>query len=99
MQEFSDNNNTFSTIKMILFYFNKDFHSRMSFDSDTTDYKITRQRLEIRKVDDIVKRMKKLLIFDRQQLKKIKQIIKTQVNKHQKDVTYEINNQIILNFR
>jgi len=39
---------------MIFFYFNKEFHSRMSFDSDTTDYETTRERLEARKADDIV---------------------------------------------
>jgi len=42
MMKFSDNFNTFLTISMISFYFNKDFHSRMSFDSDTTDYETTR---------------------------------------------------------
>ncbi len=42
MMKFSDNFNTFSTILMTSFYFNKDFHSRMSFDSNTTDYETTR---------------------------------------------------------
>ncbi len=41
MMKFSDNFNTFSTILMTSFYFNKDFHSRMSFNSDTTDYEMT----------------------------------------------------------
>jgi len=54
MMKFSDNSNIFSITLMISFYFNKKFHSRMSFDSDTTDYKTTRERLEARKVDDIV---------------------------------------------
>ncbi len=54
MIKFSDNFNIFSTILMIFFYFNKDFHSWMSFDSDTTDYKITRQRIETRKINDII---------------------------------------------
>ncbi len=39
---------------MISFYFNKDFHSRMSFDSDTTDYEMICQHIETRKIDDIV---------------------------------------------
>jgi len=76
---------------MILFYFNKEFHSRMSFDSDTTDYKTTRERLEARKADDIVIRMKELLSFDRQQLKKTKLIIEVQVNKHRRDIIYEVD--------
>jgi len=54
----------------------------MSFDSDTTDYKTTRQRIEVRKIDDIVIQMSELLTFDHQQLKKIKQITEAQMNKH-----------------
>ncbi len=65
MMKFSENFNIFLIISIISFYFNKEFHSRMSFDSDTTDYKITHEHLEARKVDDIVIWMKKLLIFNR----------------------------------
>jgi len=54
----------------------------MSFDSDTTDYETIHERLEARKADDIAIQMKELLIFDHQQLKKTKQIIKAQINKH-----------------
>jgi len=76
---------------MIFFYFNKEFHSRMSFDSDTTDYKTTRERLEARKADDIVIQMKELLNFNRQQLKKMKLIIEVQINKHRRNVIYKVN--------
>jgi len=48
----------------------------MSFNSDTTDYKTTHECLEARKANDIIIQMKELLIFDCQQLKKTKQIIK-----------------------
>jgi len=54
----------------------------MSFNSDTTDYKITHERLKARKADDIIIQMKELLSFDHQQLKKTKLIIKAQINKH-----------------
>jgi hypothetical protein len=63
----------------------------MSFDSDTTDYETTRERLEARKADDIAIRMKELLNFDRQQLKKTKLIIEVQINKHRRDVIYEVD--------
>jgi len=76
---------------MTLFYFNKNFHSRMSFDLDTTDYETTHERLEARKADDIIIQMKELLIFDHQQLKKTKQIIKAQINKHKQDIIYEVD--------
>ncbi len=66
MIEFSDNVNTFLIILMISFYFNKEFHSWMSFNSDTTDYKITHEWIEVRKANDIVIQMKKLLNFNHQ---------------------------------
>ncbi len=99
MIEFSDNVNTFLIISMTSFYFNKEFHFQMSFDSDTTDYKITHEWIEVRKADDIIIWRKELLNFDRQQLKKTKLIIEVQINKHKRDVIYKINDQVWLSFR
>ncbi len=99
MMKFSDNFNIFSIISMISFYFNKDFHPRMSFDSDTTDYEIICERLKARKADDIVIWMKELLSFDHQQLKKMKLIIEAQINKHKRDVIYKIDDWVWLFFR
>ncbi len=65
MMKFSKNFNIFLIILMISFYFNKNFHSRMSFNSDTTDYEITRARIKARKIDDITVKMKDLLNFNR----------------------------------
>ncbi len=96
MMKFSENFNIFSIISMISFYFNKEFHSWMSFNSDTTDYKITYKRLEVRKVDNIIIQMKELLIFNHQQLKKMKQIIEAQINKHKWDIIYEVNDWVWL---
>ncbi len=76
---------------MIFFYFNKEFHSQISFNSNTTDYETTCERLEARKADDIVIQMKELLDFNHQQLKKTKLIIEIQINKHKWDVIYEVN--------
>ncbi len=99
MMKFNDNFNIFLITSMILFYFNKEFHSWMSFDSDTTDYKTTCEQLEARKADDIVIWMKELLSFDHQQLKKTKLIIEVQINKHKRDITYEVDNWVWLSFR
>jgi len=99
MMEFSDNSNTSSATSMTPFYFNKGFHPRMSFDPNTTDYETTRERLEARKADDIAIRMKELLNFDRQQLKKTKLTIEVQVNKHRRNVTYEVDDWVWLSFR
>ncbi len=78
MMKFSENFNIFSIISITSFYFNKSFHSRISFNSDTTNYETIHQRLEARKAGNIIIWMKKLLIFDHQQLKKTKHIIKAQ---------------------
>ena len=67
---------------MILFYFNKEFHSQMSFNSNTTDYETTYERLEAKKANDIIIQMKELLNFNHQQLKKMKLIIEVQINKY-----------------
>ncbi len=99
MMKFSDNFNIFLITSMILFYFNKEFHSWMSFDSDTTDYETTHERLEVRKADDIVIWMKELLNFDRQQLKKTKLIIEVQINKHRWNVIYKVNDWVWLSSR
>ncbi len=99
MMKFSDNFNIFSITSMILFYFNKEFHFRMSFDSDTTDYETTHEWLEARKADDIVIQMKELLNFDHQQLKKTKLIIEVQINKHRRDIIYEVDDWVWLSFR
>ncbi len=99
MMKFSDNFNIFSITSMILFYFNKEFHSWMSFDSDMTDYKTIHERFEARKANNIVIQMKELLSFDHQQLKKTKLIIEVQINKHRRNVTYEVDNWVWLSFR
>ena len=70
LTKFSDNNNVFSLILMFFFYMNKDFHSRMSFNSNTSNYNLTRERIEAEKIDDIVNRMQKLLKFDQSTWKK-----------------------------
>ncbi len=96
MIEFSENFNIFLIISITSFYFNKSFHSRMSFNSDITDYETTCECLKVRKADDIIIWMKELLIFDYQQLKKTKQIIEAQINKHKWDVIYEVDNWVWL---
>jgi len=64
----------------------------MSFNSDTTDYKTICECFEARKVNDIIIQMKELFIFNHQQLKKMKQIIEAQINKHKRDIIYEVDN-------
>lgn len=96
MIEFSDNNSLFSVTSLSPFYFDKGFHLCMSFSSDITTYESTCEWLQSAKVEDIVTHLQKILNFDLQQLKKSRVVMKTQTDKHWKDVSYEIENMIWL---
>ena len=54
MMKFNDNFNIFSITSMILFYFNKEFHFWMSFNSDMIDYKTTYKWFKARKANNII---------------------------------------------
>ena len=73
---------------------NKDFHSRMNFNLNTSNYDSTRERIEAKKIDDIVNRMQKLLKFDQKHMKKIRSTMRKQINKHRKKVKYQIDDSV-----
>jgi len=58
MIEFIDNNVILSSIEQLAFFLNKDFHSRMSFDLNSTEYEITQARIEASKAKNIFEHMK-----------------------------------------
>ncbi len=64
-----------------------------------TDYETTHEQLEFRKANDIIIQIKELLSFDYQQLKKTKLIIEVQINKHRRNVIYEVNDWVWLSFK
>ena len=63
----------------------------MSFNSDTTIYEFTRERLQAITASNIISRIKKLLVYETKQLQKSKKIISHQINKHRKNVDYKID--------
>ncbi len=99
MIKFVDNNILFSVIFLILFFMNKSFHSRMSFDSDIIEYESTRERLQIDRVKNISEQMNKTLIFAREALIKTRKQMMNQANKHKKKINYEIESKMFLNER
>ncbi len=58
MTKFVDNNAISSLIEQSAFFLNKSFHSRMSFDSNSTEYEIIRARIEASKAKNIFEHMK-----------------------------------------
>jgi len=97
MIEFVNNNALSSVISLILFFMNKSFHSRMSFDPDIIKYESTRERLQITQVKDIFNHMNKTLIFAREALIKTREQMMNQTNKHKKKINYKIESKMFLN--
>ena len=58
MTEFIDNNAISSSIEQSTFFLNKNFHSCMNFDLNSTEYEITQTRIEASKAENIFKHMK-----------------------------------------
>jgi len=99
MIEFIDNNALFSVIFSIFFFLNKGFHPRMSFEPDVIEYESSRERLQTAKVENISENMNKTLKFARESLVKTREQMMKQVNKHRKEVDYEIESKMFLNER
>ncbi len=97
MIEFVNNNVLSSIIFLTLFFMNKNFHSRMSFDLDIIEYESIRERQQIAWVEDIFDHMNKTLIFAREALIKTREQMMNQANKHRKKVNYEIESKMFLN--
>ena len=58
-----------SITKITPFFANKGFHPRISFSSNTTKYKITRERLLAARAEDITRTIKNVLDFITQNAK------------------------------
>ncbi len=97
MIEFINNNILSSVIFLTLFFMNKSFHSRMSFNSDIIEYESTHERLQINRVKNISEQMNKTLIFAREALIKTWEQMMNQANKHKKKVNYKIKSKMFLN--
>ncbi len=99
MIEFIDNNALFSVIFLISFFLNKDFHSCISFELNVIEYKSFHECLQMTKVENISEHMNKTLKFARKSLVKTRKQMMKQVNKHKKEVDYEIESKMFLNER
>ncbi len=99
MIEFINNNALFSVIFLISFFLNKDFHSHMSFELDVIKYESSHERLQMTKAENISEHMNKTLKFAHKLLVKTWEQMMKQVNKHRKEVDYEIKLKMFLNER
>ena len=99
MIEFVDNNAILSSIEQSTFFLNKNFHSHMSFDSNSIEYEITRARIEADKAENIFEHIKWSLALIKQVLTRVRVTMKKQIDKHQKKMIYKIDDMMFLNSR
>ena len=71
----------------------------MSFELDVIEYESFCERLQTAKVENISENMNKTLKFARESLVKTREQMMKQVNKHRKEVDYEIESKMFLNER
>ena len=96
MIEFVNNNALSASIKIIFFFVNKSFYSRISFSLDSTLYISTRERLQTAKIKVITDSIKKTLRMMTIKAKVAKNTMIMQVNKHRKKIIYKEDNIIFL---
>ena len=99
MTEFADNNAISPSIEQSTFFLNKNFHSRMSFDSNLIEYEITRVKIEADKAKDIFEHMKRSLTLTKQALARFRVTMKKQADKHRKETVYKVGDMMFLNSR
>ena len=99
MTEFINNNAISSSIEQSAFFLNKSFHSRMSFDLNSTEYEITRTRIEVSKAKNIFEHMKRSLALIKQALARVRVTMKKQIDKHRKEMIYRTDDMMFLNSR
>jgi len=76
MIEFINNNAISSLIEQSTFFLNKNFHSHMNFDLNSTEYEITQARIEVSKAENIFKHMKQSLALIKQVLARVRVTMK-----------------------
>jgi len=71
----------------------------MSFELNVIEYESSRECLQTTKVENISEHMNKTLKFARESLVKTREQMMKQVNKHRKEVDYEVESKMFLNER
>ncbi len=99
MIEFINNNVISSSIEQSMFFLNKNFHSHMSFDSNSIKYEITWAKIKADKAKNIFEHIKWSLALIKQVLARVRVTIKKQIDKHWKKIIYKVNDMMFLNSR
>ena len=99
MAEFADNNADSAATTLSPFFMNHGFHPWMSFGPDLTSYEATQQCLQARSAEELTAKMNEILAFTKQHLAETQKAMLRQINKHWKNVNYEVRDMMFLNLR
>ena len=99
MIEFSNNDRLSKITKLILFFANKDFHPRITFESNDITYNFIQERLLAVKAENIINIIINIFKFMQSNVERFKKIMSTQINKYRKLVQYNFDDLIWLNNR
>ena len=99
IMKFADNNDVFATTELTPFFINKNYHSRMIFDSNLDDYEITRERLLVRQDEFIVEEMNRIIEYVKINAIDVRQKMTARVNKTRLSISFEIENYVWLDRR
>ena len=94
MIEFSNNDRLSKITKLIFFFANKNFHLRITFESDDTAYNFIQKQLLIVKIENIINIIINIFKFMQNNVERFKKNMSTQINKHRKLVQYNFNDLI-----
>ena len=96
MIEFVNNNIFLTSIKITIFFVNKNFYSRINFSLDFIFYTLTRKYLQLIKIKVITNFMKNILKIIIIKAKIVKNTMIIYVNKHKKKIICNKDNIIFL---
>jgi hypothetical protein len=88
MAEFADSNAKPSATQMTLFFLDKGFRPRISFDADPSNPPAPRERLQIERAGDITARTQKTLEMARRALQDTREAMIKSANEKRKEVAY-----------
>ena len=99
MAEFADNNADSAAITLSPFFMNHGFHLWMSFELNLTSYEATPQCLQARSAEELTVKMNEILAFTKQHLAETQKAMSRQINKHWKNIDYEVRDMVFLHSR
>ena len=99
IMKFVDNNDVSTIIELISFFINKEYHSRMTFESNLNDYEITRKRLLIKQNEFIDEKMNRIIEYVKINVVDARQRMIVRINKSRLFISFKLKNYVWLNHR